>query len=167
MDASICIFLYLSEYGRVGGWWQWLEFCTAACAPPSDPLWAWSLPTAGPSMPQNSACARPLVPQNSAIASTKPLVPQNTSPVFPPRSSVLTFCLSLALLPWPLFIMVAFGFPQNLGQSSPIIELWLFVFFSPSNNLILKTKNSVSPHWLKYGNTNTEIQCITGRRGRW
>ena len=40
VDASICIFLYLSEYGRVGGWWQWLGFCTAACAPPSDPLWA-------------------------------------------------------------------------------------------------------------------------------
>ena len=40
MDANICIFLNLSEYGRVGGLWQWLGFCTAACAPPSDPLWA-------------------------------------------------------------------------------------------------------------------------------
>ena len=40
VDANICIFLNLSEYGRVGGLWQWLGFCTAACAPPSDPLWA-------------------------------------------------------------------------------------------------------------------------------
>ena len=106
----------------------------------------------------NSACARPLVPQNSAIASTKPLVPQNTSPVFPPRSSVLTFCLSLALLPWPLFLRVALGFPQNLGQRLPIIELWLFVFFFSSQQLDIENKELCFPTLIeiwkyKYRNT--------------
>ena len=120
-----CIWVNTDVWAVGGSGWDF----ALLRVPPSDPLWAWSLPTAGPSVPQNSASTKPPVPKNSASASTKPLVPQNTSPVFPPQSSVLTFCLSLALLPWPLFIMVALGFPQNLGQSSPINELWPFVFF--------------------------------------